>query len=587
MEIEDLLKLARRWTDEDPDALTKQEALDLIAKSDTDTIRDQFGSRVEFGTAGLRAVLGAGPNRMNRAVVRFTTSGLARYLIQTVPKAQLRGVVVGYDARRMSREFAEDTARVLVGHGFRVTLFDDVVPTPLVAFACKSHGAAAGIAVTASHNPPAYNGYKVYWENGAQIIPPVDGGIAKAIAGITSLADVPLAELPPVTARAAIEAEYLEIVRRLDPPETQLSPPIVAAYTALHGVGASLFKRVAEMPQVSRIVPVPEQDAPDGAFPTVAFPNPEEPGALDLLLRTARDNNVDVALANDPDADRLAMAYRAADKEFRVLTGNELGQLLADYVLERRIGVPPGSSEARFVVSSIVSSPMIDPIAKKHGAKWYPALTGFKWIANTAIDRAKAGERFVFGYEEALGYTIADVVRDKDGISAGHIALRMAAWHRAQGRTLGDAWIALARAVGYYVSKQIAVTAPGALGRDRIRTIMRTFRETPISSFGRFSVEQTHDLERRDADGRPDNAWSLPTTDLVVFMLTGGHRIMLRPSGTEPKIKYYFDVREEMIVSEPATAARARAEAKLAEIVDAFLDSEAMRLAQASQSENL
>jgi phosphomannomutase len=546
----DLLAAARRWIAADPDPDTRQEMQSLLDARDHAALEDRLGSALTFGTAGLRGVLGAGTNRMNLAVVLRTTVGLCRYLRAVDPAGAQRGVVVGYDGRRMSREFAEAAARVIAAEGLPCHLFDDLGPTPLVAYAVRALEAAAGVMVTASHNPPEYNGYKVYWGNGAQIIPPQDVGIAAAIDAAPPASELQLPSLDEARASgrvtavpAALTTEYRDAVLALDPDPA--GAPLRIVYTAMHGVGAALATDV--LARRGEVFSVPAQHAPDGRFPTVRFPNPEEPGAMDLALALARETHADLVIANDPDADRLAAAIPEG-VGWTQLTGNEVGVLLGHELLTRAIaqGAAP---ETLLVALSIVSSPLLPRIAHALGAECAETLTGFKWIANRAMDvQRERGLRFVFGYEEALGYSVGELVRDKDGVSAAYALAGLAARLKSQGLTLRDRLDEIARTYGLFVSGQHAVTAPGAEGRAAIDAAMRSFRaDPPWSLFGRSVLEVTDYQSglRTRATGETAPT-GLPPSDVLSFALDGGSRVMLRPSGTEPKIKYYFDLRVEV-----------------------------------------
>jgi phosphomannomutase len=565
---------AEAWIRDDPDHETQQELQGLIEKKSWDEIRDRFASRLEFGTAGLRGVLGAGPNRMNRAVVRATAAGLCAYLEQTAPGARQRGITIGYDGRRLSAEFARETAEIASSRGFVVHLFEDVVPTPLLAFACEQTGAAAAVMVTASHNPPEYNGYKVYWGNGAQIIPPHDVGIATSIESCGPVRAIELLPLKDGVARGLvrmigreIEDGYHEALQKLLL-APKASRSIRIAYTALHGVGERHVRRALSTAQFTDFHSVSTQAEPDGNFPTVRFPNPEEKGAMDQVLDLARQVDAELVLANDPDADRLAVAVKNGAGEYIQLTGNEVGCLLCHYLLEHRAKTPK-----RAVINSIVSSPMLGAIALAHGAHWEQTLTGFKWIANRAIELEADGYEFVAGYEEALGYTVGSLVRDKDGVSAALLITELAAYCKAQQRNLVDEVELMSRRYGLFLSRQVSVTMGGAQGAAEITRIMDSVRAAPPTEIGGFAVLATVDLakgERRVRSGITEKL-SLPPSNVLAMELDGGHRVMLRPSGTEPKIKYYFDLREAIGDKEAVHAARARGERVLDAMIDAFI----------------
>jgi phosphomannomutase len=560
-----LLDEARAWRDSDPDPVTARELDRLLASGAEDELEDRFRGELEFGTAGLRGLLGAGPNRMNRAVVRRATAGVARHLLATVPDAPRRAAGVSRDAPPGSDDNALDTAGVLAGHGIRVHYFVDRAPTPLGAFAAKELGAAAAVDVTASHNPPEYNGYKVYWDNAAQIVPPVDAGIAAEIAASGPANAIPFLSRADAEARGLfiplgddLANRYQEAIsasscirdrarprRRLHRDARRRRP--------LHARGAPPLG-LRERP------PVPEQNEPDGAFPTVSFPNPEEPGALDLALDLCEATKADLLLANDPDADRLAAGARDRDGRMRLFSGNELGVLLGAYCLTWRSPRP----ERPLVVTTIVSSTQLGVLARDLGAAYAETLTGFKWIENRALELERTeGRTTVFGYEEALGYSVGDVVRDKDGISAALVFADLAGWCRARGVTAWGYLEEIQRAHGLFLSAQKSVTIPGAEGAATIAAIMDGFRAAPPASIGGLSVVETRDYRA----GVP----GLPKSNVVAYLLEGGSRVTLRPSGTEPKIKYYFELRESPTEGEKLEAAKARGEERLAALVAGFV----------------
>jgi phosphomannomutase len=573
----DLRARAQAWMADDPDPVTRTELRALLDRPDAETdLADRFAGTLEFGTAGLRGVIGAGPNRMNRAVVARATWGLAQELVASVPGAAERGVVVGGDARRMSRELADDTAAILAAAGLRVFLFSEPVATPIVGYAVKRLRAAAGVVVTASHNPPEYNGYKVYWENAAQIVPPVDGRIAAAIDRAPAARDVarpPMGELRArgrvVAPPADIERAYLDEVGALAVHPGEGDRTLRIVYTALHGVGDAIVRRALTEAGFTDVTSVPAQQKPDGTFPTVAFPNPEEKGAMDLAFALARELRADLVLANDPDVDRLAVAVPEGDG-LRQLTGNQLGVLLGHYLLtERRPSALP-----RVVLASIVSSPLLGRIAADLGVRYGETLTGFKWIATSAMDLEREGFEFVFGYEEALGYCVGNVVRDKDGISAAVLAAELAAVLRARGRTLGDELDAIARRWGAAASSQVNVTRKGASGSASIRAMMAALRASPPSSVAGEDVVSVSDYEagtRVDPRTGASLPLQLPRSNVLTFDLVSGSRIIARPSGTEPKAKFYFDVREDVRPGEPVADATARSSARMKLLADAFV----------------
>jgi phosphomannomutase len=588
MDFEAIVKRARAWADADPDPVTRAEIAALVASSapEKTDLADRFAGALEFGTAGLRGVIGAGPNRINRAVVLRTTWGLARFLSETEGAAgKTRGVAIGFDGRRMSREFAEDTACTLAAAGIRAFLFEEVVPTPLLAFAVSRLGCAAGVMVTASHNPPEYNGYKAYWSNGAQIIPPIDVGIARAIEEAPPAKDVPRQPLEEAKAKGLVtmlgdklELEYLAEVKRLGV-RADGDRSLSIVYTPMHGVGDKLARLAFEQAGFANVVSVAEQQRPDGAFPTVEFPNPEEKGAMDLAFALARSRKADLVVANDPDADRLAIALPSASSKtgFVQLTGNQVGILLGHYLLtgglkslDRAAPLPDGHP---LVIASIVSSPMLGVIARALGASYDEVLTGFKWIANRAMDRKKQkGERFVFGFEEALGYTVGELVRDKDGVSAAVVFAELTAVLRSQNTTVLAHLEALYRRYGLFTSAQVNITRKGAEGLAELRAIMQRLRQNPPWKIGAHDVVSVRDYLQQvtiSASGQK-TPLDLPKSDVLSFELASGSRLIARPSGTEPKAKFYVDVREPIAKGEPLSAAEARAASEMAKLCDEF-----------------
>jgi len=568
-------ELAEAWLAEDPDPTTAAELRALLAACDAQDpaaqkdLAERFTGALEFGTAGLRGILGAGPQRMNRVLVRKVTAGLAAYLLANEPDARQRGVVIGHDARHNSRVFAEDTARVLGGAGIKSYLAHRPWPTPTTAWAVTELRACAGVMVTASHNPPEYNGYKVYWGNGAQIIPPHDTGIAAAIAQIGPSNQLAMPELDELRKRTtlidlteALHDNYLAKVVGLRASPGVDGSSLVIAYTPLHGVGARSAEPGLARAGFSQVHTEPSQREPDPDFPTVAFPNPEEKGAMDRVLALAAKVNADLVLANDPDADRLCVAVPEVEAagsggaRYRALTGDQLGALLADYLLE------VGPKDRRMVATTIVSSQLLGFLARQAGTEYRETLTGFKWIANAAIAYENTeGGRFVMGYEEAIGYSVGPLVRDKDGVSAAVISAELAAWNRARGKSMLEHLDDIYRKVGLFVTEQVSLTKPGAEGLAQIRAAMTRFRGAPPRELAGHAVDQVVDLLRGEG--------GLPPSDVLVFKLAGGRRVIMRPSGTEPKLKNYYEVRIEVRADEAIADARARGNAELASLRDA------------------
>ena len=579
---------AEAWLAADPDPQTRAELEALMALATTDAEAAQelhlrFDSRLRFGTAGLRAPLGAGPARMNRVVVRSATAAV----MATLPAGAR--VVVGHDARRNSDVFAADVAAVVAAAGGEALLLGQV-PTPVAAHAVVDRAADAGVVITASHNPPDDNGYKLYDAGGVQIVPPTDTAVEAHMAA----APLPPRHVPAPSGGGtilhvgveAIERYVAEIARRLQQPSPvggwpaasapggssadrgpqrgdavrahrPLQPagePLRVVYTPLHGVGATVLLALFERLGLSRPAVVASQAAPDGDFPTVAFPNPEEPGALDAAYTLADQNRADLVIANDPDADRLAVAVPVSDGWYR-LSGDELGALLADCLLRRHHAA--GGTDPALLATTVVSSQMLRAMAAEAGVGYAETLTGFKWIARAADGRP---ERLLFGYEEALGYAVCDAVRDKDGISAAGLAVHMAAELLAAGSSLLERLDELHRRHGVHATGQVTVRFPSteaaagpAAATDRLRT------DPPVVIAG-LTVLSTVDY--RAGSGK------LPATDMLAFELGGGDRVIVRPSGTEPKLKVYIET-VEAVRGGDLSAARRDAHDRLGRIAEA------------------
>ncbi|CAN5546467.1 phospho-sugar mutase [soil metagenome] len=507
----DVAATAKAWMAAEPDADMREELAALIV-GPADQLHERFDGRLQFGTAGLRGAVGAGPQRMNRLVVQQAAAGLVDYLLEHVPNTATAGIIIGYDARRKSDVFALDTARVCAARGVRAMLFPHIVPTPVLAWNITDVGAAAGVMVTASHNPAVYNGYKVYLATGSQIVSPADTEIAAFIDNVDPCAVSLSAENDPLIEVLTDERlnAYLSFI-----PTVRFRPEVTGvpvAYTAMHGVGGAdllaAFER-AGLPQPSVVA---EQQQPDATFPTVPFPNPEEPGAMDLLMARAADVNAQLAIANDPDADRLGVAIPTADGGWRRIGGDEIGWLLADHILRHTSG------DDRLVVTTIVSSSLLSKMAAAHGVACEETFTGFKWIAHTVLANPK--RRFVFGYEQALGYLVCGQPLDKDGITAAVLMAEVAALAAAEGVTLQDRLDAIAATYGEHIMADTSVhMAPedGAAAVARLRAAVPT-------SVGGTDVTESRWVEE---------------AGLLRLQLGENIRLQVRPSGTEPKVKLY------------------------------------------------
>ena len=560
-----MMRYVTQWLQKDPDPKTREELQYLVEEQMTAELEDRFNTRLQFGTAGLRGKVGCGPNRMNRLVIQETSAGLADYLIKQVSNAKERGVVIGYDGRPDSQQFAQDAAAVLAAHGIKVYLTHKVAPTPVVAFGVKHFHAAAAIVVTASHNPPEYNGFKVYWENGAQIIPPHDAGIAAAIdiAATQPVTQISLEQAEQQGLLVWLKEEYYQAYRQATHQQPLLnnhSKPedLVIAYTAMHGVGADMAETLLADAGFTQIHSVAEQREPDGTFPTVNFPNPEEAGAMDLVMALGKSTQADIACANDPDADRFAVAARKADGSYQMLTGDQVGSLFGEYLLNNC------DAKTKLVGNTIVSSSLLGKIAQAKGARYYQTLTGFKWLTNVAMEQQTADHEFLFAYEEALGYTIGTTVWDKDGLTALVAFAQLAAQLKQQGKTVWDALEDLYRQHGLYVTAQrsIALDPKSPPVGDTLR------RQPPKEIAGRL-VQVTEDYklcERQFANGDKELI-ALPASDVLIYHLEGGARVIVRPSGTEPKLKCYYEVVGEFGAELSFEQAQQQAEEQMAMLI--------------------
>ncbi|KAA1002287.1 phospho-sugar mutase [Vibrio cholerae] len=553
------------WLARDPDPKTRQELQQLIDTQQDAQIAERFQSRLEFGTAGLRGKVGCGPNRMNRLVIQETAAGLGHYLIAQLPDAKNRGVVIGYDGRPDSKQFAHDTASVLTSLGIKTYLTYQVAATPIVAFGVRHFNAAAAVVVTASHNPPEYNGFKVYWENGAQIIPPHDAGIAACIDQAAQQA-IPYLALEQAEQQGLLHwlrDEYYQTYRKTigaSPLLQHHTKPqaLSLAYTAMHGVGANMAETLLADAGFTHVSSVKEQREPDGTFPTVNFPNPEEAGAMDMVMALAKKVGAQLACANDPDADRFAVAARKADGEYQMLTGDQVGSLFGHYLLSQT------DARRQLVGNTIVSSSLLSKIAAAHGARYYQTLTGFKWLTNVAMQEQTEQHQFLFAYEEALGYTIGSTVWDKDGLSALVAFSQLAAELNAQGKTVWDQLEALYRQHGLHVNAQrsIALAPNSPPVGDKLRAT------PPKDIAGRkvLIVEDFKLARRTFADGKTETI-TLPTSDVLIYHLDGGARVIVRPSGTEPKLKCYYEVVAQFAAGEDFASAQERADEQMSLLI--------------------
>ncbi len=535
------------------DEATKEE-LKSIAE-DENEIKERFYMDLEFGTAGLRGIIGAGTNRMNIYVVRRATQGLANYIAKVDKKSQ--GVAIAYDSRHMSPEFAQEAALCLAANGIKAYIFETLRPTPELSFAVRHLGCVAGINVTASHNPPEYNGYKVYWEDGAQITPPHDSGImgeVKAISDWNTVKTMDKAEaekagLFEVIGKEVDDAYMAELKKQvihMDAIETE-GKNLKIVYTPLHGTGNIPARRILKELGFENVYVVKEQELPDGDFPTVSYPNPEAAEAFELGLKLAKEVDADLVLATDPDADRLGVRVKDKNGEYHDLTGNMSGCLLANYELSQRKAVNGSLPEDGALIKTIVTTNLADAIAKGYGVKLIEVLTGFKFIGQQILGFEKSGKgSYLFGFEESYGCLIGTYARDKDAIVATMALCEAAAYYKTQGKTLWDAMIEMYEQFGYYKDDIKAVTMKGIEGLQKIQDIMNSLRQNPPAEFAGHKVVAVRDYKAdtiKNLETGEVTPTGLPNSNVLYYELTNDAWVCVRPSGTEPKVKFYYGVK--------------------------------------------
>ena len=522
---------------------------------DENEIKERFYMDLEFGTAGLRGIIGAGTNRMNIYVVRRATQGLANYIAKVDKKAQ--GVAIAYDSRHMSPEFAEEAALCLAANGIKAYIFESLRPTPELSFAVRHLGCVAGINVTASHNPPEYNGYKVYWEDGAQITPPHDSGIMGEVKSISDWntvktmdkAEAEKAGLFQVIGKEVDDAYMAELKKQvihMDAIEKE-GKNLKIVYTPLHGTGNIPARRILKELGFENVYVVKEQELPDGDFPTVSYPNPEAAEAFELGLKLAKEVDADLVLATDPDADRLGVRVKDKNGEYHDLTGNMSGCLLANYELSQRKAVNGSLPEDGALIKTIVTTNLADAIAKGYGVNLIEVLTGFKFIGQQILGFENSGKgSYLFGFEESYGCLIGTYARDKDAIVATMALCEAAAYYKTQGKTLWDAMIEMYEQFGYYKDAIQSVTMKGIEGLQKIQEIMNSLRQNPPAEFAGHKVVAVRDYKAdtiKDLATGEVKATGLPNSNVLYYELTDDAWVCVRPSGTEPKVKFYYGVK--------------------------------------------
>ena len=588
MNKDEIISRAKAYIEAEKDAGFKKEVEDLIANADANLneLEDRFYRNLEFGTGGLRGVIGGGTNRMNTYVINNATQGLANYFIKTFPEKAAKGelsAVVAYDSRRYSDVFAEATALIFAANGFKTYLFTGLRPTPELSFAIRTLGCDTGVVVTASHNPPQYNGYKAYWNDGAQVIEPHDVGIINEVNSVTEVKSIDKEEAIKsgklVLIDSLIDEKYWDMCKaQLFRPELikEKAKEVKIVYTPLHGTGAMHVEKVLGDLGL-KVITVPEQREPNGNFPTVEKPNPEEAPALKMAVELAEKEKADVVMATDPDSDRFGSAVPGKDGKYVLITGNQMGVLLTDYIIHSRkeLGKMPANPA---IVRSIVTSPMADKICAKNGVQLDECLTGFKWIAAVMAGYEKSGNNnYIFGFEESYGYNVETDVRDKDGVSAAAMCAEMTLYWRSVGKSLLERLEELYNEYGYFQDVAIAKNFPGSSGVDTMKNIMANLRKDGLKSLGGKKVVKIRDVGEQiiydPANPAAKEKLDLPSSNVLQFFLEGGTVVSARPSGTEPKIKFY--VNATVPVDKGLDAAKAEAKELCAAIekeINAILD---------------
>ena len=568
--------VAREWLASPVyDEATKAEVRRMLGSEDKTELVDSFYRSLEFGTGGLRGIMGAGTNRMNIYTVGAATQGLANYLHKSFAEREQISVCIGYDCRNNSELFAQTSARILSANGIRVYLFDDMRPTPEMSFAIRKLGCQSGIILTASHNPKEYNGYKAYWDDGAQVLAPHDAGIIEEV-GRVKPEDIRFEgneELVTIIGEE-IDRAYLEAVHgiSIDPECISRQADLSIVYTPIHGTGMKLVPRSLELWGFRNVHCVAEQMVKDGNFPTVVSPNPENAEALTLALNLARQIDADIVMASDPDADRVGMACKNTKGEWVLINGNQTCLLFLYYIIKNR-KAKGGMRGNEFVVKTIVTTELIAEIAKREGVELLDCYTGFKWIARE-IRLREGMKQYIGGGEESYGFLAEDFVRDKDAVSACSLLAEICAWAKDRGKTLYDVLLDIYREYGFAYNKTVNVVKPGKSGADEIRAMMEGFHAAPLQKLGDEAVVCTRDfktLKETTADGEERRIDMPAPSDVVQWFGAEGTKVSVRPSGTEPKIKFYIETRSELGETDAIEEAVKAAEAKVGAISEALL----------------
>jgi len=568
-----VIKKAESWLDGNYDAETKATIKNMMDKEDKTELIDSFYKDLEFGTGGLRGIMGAGSNRMNIYTVGAATQGLSNYLIKNFSDKKQIGAVIGYDCRNNSRLFAQVVADIFSANGIKAYLFENLRPTPEISYAIRQLGCQTGVIITASHNPKAYNGYKAYWDDGAQLTAPHDTNVIDEVNNIASVKDIKFEgnkNLIEILGKE-MDNQYLDQVKSLvlDQELINRNKDLKIVYSPIHGTGVEMIPAALRKCGFETVINVPEQDVVSGDFPTVVSPNPEEPAALEMALNKARETDADIVMASDPDGDRLGIAVKNEKGEFVLVNGNQTATLLTWYIL-KKWKEQGRLSGKEYIVKTIVTSELLKEIAVKSGVEYFDVYTGFKWIAKV-IRELEGQKKYICGGEESYGFLPGDYVRDKDAVAAITITAEIAAWAKDNGKTLFDVLQDIYMEYGFSKEKMIYIVREGKTGADEIKQIMTDFRAKPPQTLAGDKVSIIKDYAKLDAFHVLENkheAIDLPgTSNVLQFFTSKGYKVSVRPSGTEPKIKFYFEVQVPMNSKDEYYSANEKADAIIDSIV--------------------
>lgn len=560
-----------QWLSNEYDATTVAAVQQLIDNNDENELIDSFYKELEFGTGGLRGIMGIGSNRMNRYTIGKATQGLANYLKQQFAGAELK-VAVSYDSRNNSQLFGQLVADVFSANGIQVYLFDELRPTPVLSFAVRHFGCQGGVMLTASHNPKEYNGYKAYWNDGGQLVAPHDANVIREVNAVQSVKEIKFEGDDSKITRVGAEFDDIYIAANkalsINPELVTAQADLKIVYSPIHGTGITVVPKILEAWGFNHVYLVEEQSSPDGNFPTVVYPNPEEEEAMSMAMRKGEAVDADIVLATDPDADRVGLAVKNKEGKIQLLNGNQIGSLLVHYVLSAK-QAKGELKDNDYIVKTIVTTELIAAIAKAFGVKHYDTLTGFKFIGEV-MTRVASKENYLVGGEESYGFLVGDLVRDKDAVNSCAFIAEMAAYYKNEGKSLYDVLLDIYMEHGFYQEKLISLTKKGKAGADEIKQMMLDLREQSPQTLGGIAVQEIRDYKHSEAHNLIDGtktSISLPKSDVLQFITVEGDVISARPSGTEPKIKFYCSVKEPLAAADQYAEIKQKLEQKVSNMM--------------------